>query len=112
ANLHAVPLGLLLVYVDEQHAALLGYADVLVAALYGHEFAVLRGAHGIEDAAEVHTVHLRRIDTDLAAVQAIVVDRPENFFRHFHGNIDAHAFAFCVRAVHADVQPALSFDVL
>ncbi len=66
--------------VDEQVPSLFGDTDVIVIALHGDVFAVLGGAHGIRQRAQVNVVRMDAVNLDLPGVEPVLVDGGEDFF--------------------------------
>ena len=95
---------------DDQVVTLFGHAHVAIVTLHGDEFAVLGGADGVDECAQVDIVDVGVVDLDLAVMNTVLVDGRENLFRQFEGDIDAHGLALGVRADNADVQPAILGD--
>ncbi len=101
-------LGILLVEdMNDQVVALLGDANVTIIALYGDKLAVLGGADGFDEGAEVDVIDVRVVDLDLAIMDAFLVDGGENLFSEFEGDVNADSLALGVGADDADVQPAV-----
>jgi len=86
-------LGILLVEdMNDQVVALFGYANVAIVALDGDEFAVLGRANGFDEGAKVNVIDMGVVDLHLASVKPILVDRWENFFGQFEGDVDTDGF--------------------
>jgi len=57
------------------------------------------------EGAKVNVIDMGVVDLHLASVKPILVDRWENFFGQFEGDVDTDGFALGVRTNDADVQP-------
>src|SRR5260370_31108238 len=79
----------------------LGHANVAIVALHGDDLAVLRGADGFDEGAEIDVTDVGVVDPDLAVVEAMFVDGGENFFTPFERGGGADGFAFGVGADYA-----------
>ena len=71
-------LGILFVEdVDDQVVTLFGHAHVAIVTLHGDEFAVLGGADGVDECAQVDIVDVGVVDLDLAVMNTVLVDGRE-----------------------------------
>jgi hypothetical protein len=92
---------------DDEVVVEFGDAHVAILALNCYEFAVFGGADGLDEGAEVDIIGVGVVDLDLAVVEAILVDRGEDFFGQLEGDVDADGFTLGVCADNPDVQPAI-----
>src|SRR5579864_9541253 len=88
-------------------AVLLGHADVGILILHGYKFTVPGGTYGVQKSTHIHSVAIRFIETDLAAVQTVLIDRREDLFREFERHIDADRLVAGVGIGDANMQPAV-----
>src|SRR5467141_212087 len=78
---------ILLEHMHEQIAVLLGYPDVGVFVLDGDKLAVLRGAHGVNKSPQINAMAVDIVESDLAAVQPVLIDGGEDLFGKLQGKV-------------------------
>ncbi len=98
---------ILLEHMHEQIAVLLGYPDIGVFILDGDKLTVLGGAHGVNKSPQINAMAVDIVESDLAAVQPVLIDGGENLFGKLQGNVDANGFFVLAGIGDADVQPAI-----
>src|SRR5208282_4572843 len=94
---------------DIEIASLLGDADVVFATLDGYVFAVLGGAHGVQQGVKVDVLKMGILNANLPALKVLMVYGGENLFGHFDGDVDANRLAVGVLALDADMDPLVGF---
>src|ERR1700730_7843632 len=92
---------------NKEGPVVLGDADIGVFILDRNELAVPGTSNCVSKRPQINAMAVNIVESDLAAVQAVLIDCRENLFGELRGDVHAHVFFFGVRIADSNMQPAI-----